>query len=84
MTHAPSYGSDQPGNMPNLIMLCFLWVARDPLLLHADSEDSVQTGYTSHFVDFVVLHLICKILQLAILAHERLNHCKETKMNANS
>ena len=44
--------------------LCALWVAKEPMLLHADSEDSDQTGRmqadlslrwrTGHFVDFVV------------------------------
>ena len=46
------------------------WVAKDPSLLHADREDSDQTGQmprliwffagcTCHFVGFVMLRLIC-------------------------
>ena len=46
--------------------LCALWVAKNPMLLHADREDSDQTGWlprlirvfaghTGHFVGFVVL-----------------------------
>ena len=49
--------------------LCAQWVAKDPRFLHADSEDSSQTGWmprliwvlagcTSHFVGFVMLCLI--------------------------
>ena len=37
---APSEDSDQPGHPP----LCAQWVAKDPGFLHADSEDSDQTG----------------------------------------
>ena len=63
MACAPSEDSDQPG-------LCAQWVAKDPSYLHADSEDSDQTGRMSrlicvfagrtyHFVDFVMSRLIC-------------------------
>ena len=49
--------------------LCAQWVAKDPKFLHADREDSDQTGRmprlirvfagrTGHFVCFVVLRLI--------------------------
>ena len=47
--------------------LCALWVAKDPSFLHADSEDSGQTGRmprlvfagrTYHFVGFVMRRLI--------------------------
>ena len=48
--------------------LCAQWKAEDPSFLHADSEDSDQTGWMrrlislrwahSHFVGFVVLRLI--------------------------
>ena len=35
------------------------WVAKDPSFLHADSEDSDQTGrMPSHFVGFVMSWLI--------------------------
>ena len=48
--------------------LCALWVAKDPSFLHADSEDSDQTGRmprliwvftgrTCHFVGFVTMRL---------------------------
>ena len=48
--------------------LCAQWVARDPSFLHADSEDSDQTGWmprliwvfdrrTDHFVGFVMRRL---------------------------
>ena len=36
---APSEDSDQPGHP-----LCAQWVAKGPSFLHADSEDSDQTG----------------------------------------
>ena len=50
--------------------LCAQKVAKDPTFLHADSEDSDQTGWmprliwvfagrTGHFVDFVLRWLIC-------------------------
>ena len=38
MTCAPSEDLDQPGHPPSQ------WVAEDPMFLHADSEDSDQTG----------------------------------------
>ena len=49
--------------------LCAQWVAKDPMLLHADREDSDQTGLmprliwvfaerTCHFVGFVVWRLL--------------------------
>ena len=50
--------------------MCAKWVAKDPSFLHADSEDSDQTGRmprlncvfagrTCHFVGFVMRRLIC-------------------------
>ena len=42
---APSEESDQPGHPPSPeSWLCASWVAKDPSFLHADSEDSDQTG----------------------------------------
>ena len=38
---APSEDSDQPWYPPSL---CTQWVSMNPSLLHADSEDSDQTG----------------------------------------
>ena len=50
--------------------MCAQWVAKDPSFLHADSEDSDQTGWmpmmigvfagrTCHFVGFVMRWLKC-------------------------
>ena len=42
MTCAPSEDSDQPGHPPSQSdqsSLCFFLVDKDPMLLHADSED---------------------------------------------
>ena len=44
MTCAPSEDSDQPGHSPSQ------WVAEDPIFLHADSEDSDQTGRMSRLI----------------------------------
>ena len=49
-----------------------LWVVKDPMILHADSEDSDQTGRTTkliwvfagrtvHFVGFVMRRLFCNL-----------------------
>ena len=42
--------------------LCVQWVAKDPNFVHADSEDSDQSGRTDHFVVFffVMLQLTCR------------------------
>ena len=44
MTCAPSEDSDQPGHPPPQ------WVAEDPIFLHADSENSDQTGWMSRLI----------------------------------
>ena len=44
MTCAPSEDSDQPGHPPSQ------WSAEDPICLHADSEDSDQTGRMSRLI----------------------------------
>ena len=44
MTCAPSEDSDQPGHPLSQ------WVAEDPMFLHADSEDSDQTGRMSRLI----------------------------------
>ena len=44
MTCAPSEDSDQPGPPPSQ------WVAEDPMFLHADNEDSDQTGRMSRLI----------------------------------
>ena len=60
-------------------LLCAQWVAKDPSFLHADSEDSDQTGQmprliwvfdgrTCNFVGFVMLQLC---LQLSNTQHEK-------------
>ena len=77
---APSKDSDQPGRLPSLIkfLLCFQWVAKNPSLLHADSEDSDQTrwmprliwifvGRACHFVGFVMRQLICYLFLLVLV-----------------
>ena len=64
--------SDQPGHPLSLIRVfaCLQWVAEDPSFLHADSEESDQTGWmprliwvfagrTCHFVGFVMKQLKC-------------------------
>ena len=43
MTWAPSEDTDQPGHPSQ-------WVAEDPIFLHADSEDSDQTGRMSRLI----------------------------------
>ena len=71
MACAPSKESDQPGHPPSLIesSQCAQRVAKDPSFLHADSEDSDQTGRmprlirvfagrTCHFVGFVMRWLV--------------------------
>ena len=80
---APSEDSDQPGHPPSLIslrcalngtLLCAQWVVKDPSFLHADSQDSDQTGRmprliwvfagcTYHFVGFVMRWLIWTWIQ---------------------
>ena len=50
---APSKDSDQSGHPPNLIRVfaCPQQVAKDPRFLHADSEDSDQTGQMPRLTD---------------------------------
>ena len=67
---APGEDPDQPGHLPSLIRVfaCAQWVAKDPSFLHADSEDSNQTGWMPrliclrwahiYFVGFVMSRLI--------------------------
>ena len=52
MTCVPSKDSDQPGHPPSLIKFSLgtLWVAKDAMLLHADSEDSDQTGWMPRLI----------------------------------
>ena len=68
ITCAPSKDSNQPRH-------CAQWVAKDLMLLHADSEDSDQTrrmprlirvfaGRTGDFVGFVVWRLIWFLLEI--------------------
>ena len=47
MTRAPSEDSDQPEHPPSLtrVFACAHWVAKDQMILHADSEDSAFVGY---------------------------------------
>ena len=43
MICVPSDDSDHPGHLPSLIRV-FTMLAKGPSFLHADSEDSDQTG----------------------------------------
>ena len=65
MTCVPSEDTDQPVHPPSL---CAQWAANDPSFLHAESEDSDQTGRmprliwvfagrTCHLVGFVMRRL---------------------------
>ena len=76
MTHAPSENLDQPGPPPpsDQSLLCALRVAKDPVLLHEDSDDAdhmwqmprliwVFAGCTCGFVGSVVGWLICDLPQ---------------------
>ena len=67
--YVPSEDSDQPGHPLSLIRLCPQWLGKDPSFLHADREDTDQTGRmprliwvfngrTDHFVCFVMRRLI--------------------------
>ena len=80
ITCAPSEDSEQPGYPPSLIRasLCDLRTAKDLTLLHANSEDSDQSGRiprliwvyagrTCHFDGFIVLRLKYHCLSLRIL-----------------
>ena len=71
--------------------LCAQWVAKDPTFLHADSEDSDQTGRMprliclhwahTHFVGFVMsrpvltLLLIVDLFLVFIFIEKTFNHC---------
>ena len=71
MNCTPIEDSDQPEHPASLFRVDAVsqWVAKDPMFLHADSEDSDQTGRmpipicvftgrAGHFVGFVFLRLI--------------------------
>ena len=77
MACTPSKDSDQPWHLPksDQSSLCAQWEAKDPSFLHADSEDSDETGRmprlsrvsvgrTCHFVSFVMrwLNLLSHLL----------------------
>ena len=68
--------------------LCDQWVATDPTFLHADSEDSDQTGRmprliwvfagrTCHFVGFVLMRLIWWLP----LAEEKVENCSPERLS---
>ena len=82
--YEPSEESDQPGHWPSLIRAFAVrsWVVKDPMFLHADSEDSDQTGWmlrliwvfagcTGHFVGFVMLWLISFIVMILSIQTDR-------------
>ena len=64
ITCAPSEDSDQPGHPPSLIRVfaCAQWVAKDPSFLHADSEDSDQTGRMQAAQSSLGAHAISLVL----------------------
>ena len=51
MTCAPSEDTDQADHPPksDQSSQCAQWVAKDPMYLHVDSEDSDQTGRMGDF-----------------------------------
>ena len=57
MTCVPSKDSDQPGRSPSLItsLLCALWIAKDPKLLHTESEDDDHTGQIGFVMCWLIL-----------------------------
>ena len=76
-SYAPSEDSDQPGYPSSLIRVftCAQWVAKGPMFLNADGEESDQTGRmlklvwvfagrTCHFVRFVMRRLKFNFLRL--------------------
>ena len=48
MTCAPS--EDRSARASAKSSLCAQWVAKDPMLLHADNEDSDQTGWMPRLI----------------------------------
>ena len=50
--YAPNEDLDQPGHPPSLLraFACVQWVAKVPTFLHADSEDSDQTGWMPRLI----------------------------------
>ena len=90
----PPKDSDQPGHLPSRCpdwsesSLAAQWVAKDPSLLHADSNDSDQTGWmprliwvfagsTGNFVGFVMRQLKSEMLKIN-------NRCPEKQVCQNS
>ena len=72
MACAPSEGSDQLGHLLSLIRvsLCGQWVAKAPSFLHADSEDSDQTGQMPRLICVMSFcwfcHAIAHFITLAV------------------
>ena len=90
MTCTPNEDSDQAGLDIHPVwsesLQCTLWVAKDLNILHADREDSYQTGQmprlirvfagcTSHFVCFFMLQLSLSCLLSTPLLVKKQTHC---------
>ena len=80
MVYVPSEDSDQSGHLKES-SLCAQWVAKDPSFLHADSDDSDQTGRmprliwvfagrTCRFVGFVMRQLTLAFSGLYNITHQ--------------
>ena len=80
---ARSEDSDQPGVWS--VLLCAQWVTKDPSFLHADSEDSDQTGQipglirvfagcTCHFVGFVMRWLILPCMETKLSTTQKFQY----------
>ena len=65
---APSEDLDQLGDPPSLIRFSTYvqWVAKDPSFLHADSEDSDQTGQMPRLVWVLNGHTKCHAILLGL------------------
>ena len=63
---APNEDSDQPGasTQSDQSSLCALWVAKDPMLLHADIEDSDQTGRMPRLIWVFAGHTVILLVLL--------------------
>ena len=75
---APSEDSVQPGHPPSLIRVLAVlqWVAKDLSFLHADSEDTDQTGQMLRLIwVFAEWHVSLLVLSCGGLCSLRINIC---------
>ena len=85
---APREDSDQPGHPLSLIRVfaCAQWVAKDPSFLHADSEDSDQTGRIWVFAELTVILLVLscrgsnKMHNIHVLSGSIITNCFFSKL----